>query len=234
MKTTSSASAIVEGRDAIISTVDVQRRAEPVEDRRLGRGIERRGGVVEDQDRRSPHERPRERDPLALSPTEADAALADDRVESGRQRADEVVAGSDVQCRPHLVIGCILAEHDVVADAPGHQERLLEHDRAWTGASATVPSVAGTNPTTTSASVDLPDPVGPTSAVIDPAGSDRSTSCSDARSDCLVGESDTFELDPDARSGPPISIAGSSITVSLTTAWIRIHAAIERGSSDSA
>ena len=83
----------------------LERRPQPIEDRLLGRRVERRGRVVEDQDRRTPHERPGERDPLALTTAEADPALADHGVESGRQRPHELVGRREVQRRPHLVVG---------------------------------------------------------------------------------------------------------------------------------
>ena len=58
---------------------------QPVElllDRRLDLRIERRGGLVEHQDRRVLQDHPGERDALALAAREFDAALADMRVEA--------------------------------------------------------------------------------------------------------------------------------------------------------
>ena len=46
----------------------------------LGLGVERAGGLVEDEDRRVAEERPRDGDPLPLSAREPGAALAEDRV----------------------------------------------------------------------------------------------------------------------------------------------------------
>jgi hypothetical protein len=53
-------------------------------------GIERRGRLVEDQQRRVLEERARDGDPLALPARHARAVLADHRVEALRHRADEV------------------------------------------------------------------------------------------------------------------------------------------------
>ena len=56
-------------------------------DPRLGRRVDRRGRVVEDQDARVDEQRARDRDPLPLAARERDPALADDRVVALRQRA---------------------------------------------------------------------------------------------------------------------------------------------------
>ena len=53
----------------------------------LGRGVDRRGGVVEDQDPRVGEDRARDRDPLALAAGERQPALADTRVVALGQRA---------------------------------------------------------------------------------------------------------------------------------------------------
>ena len=60
-------------------------------DRPLGLGVERRGRLVEDQDRRVLEEHARDRQALLLAARELDAALADDGVEAVRQGGDEVV-----------------------------------------------------------------------------------------------------------------------------------------------
>ena len=53
----------------------------------LGLGVERRGRLVEDQDRRVLQHRARDRDALALAGRELRAALAERRVVAVRQRA---------------------------------------------------------------------------------------------------------------------------------------------------
>ena len=67
------------------------RRAQPGADARLGRRVDRRGRVVEDQDARVDGERAGDRDPLPLPARERDAALADHRVVALRQALDELV-----------------------------------------------------------------------------------------------------------------------------------------------
>ena len=58
---------------------------------RCGRGVQRRGRLVEDQQRRLAQQRPRQRDPLPLPAREPDAALADDRVVAVGKLADDLV-----------------------------------------------------------------------------------------------------------------------------------------------
>ena len=65
--------------------------AQPGADLRLGRRVDRRGRVVEDEDSRIDEQRARDRDPLSLPARERDPALADDRVVAVRQLLDELV-----------------------------------------------------------------------------------------------------------------------------------------------
>ena len=58
----------------------------------LGLGVDRRGRLVEDQDRRVDQECPGDRDPLPLAAGERLAALADQRVVAVGQAEDELVA----------------------------------------------------------------------------------------------------------------------------------------------
>ena len=67
------------------------RLAQAVADLRLGRRVDRRGRVVEDQDARVDDERARDRDALALAARERDPALADHGVVALRQPLDELV-----------------------------------------------------------------------------------------------------------------------------------------------
>ena len=57
----------------------------------LGVGVERAGGLVEDEDGRVLEQRARDREALALAAGERGAALADDGVVAVGQAADEVV-----------------------------------------------------------------------------------------------------------------------------------------------
>ena len=60
-------------------------------DRLLGRGVERGGRLVEDQDRRILQQRARDRDALLLAAGELEPALADLGLVAVGQRHDEVV-----------------------------------------------------------------------------------------------------------------------------------------------
>src|SRR5688500_17653420 len=67
---------------------------EPLErplDRSLGLRVERRGRLVEHEDRRVAEDRPCDRDPLLLATREAVAALADDGLVALRQRCHQLV-----------------------------------------------------------------------------------------------------------------------------------------------
>ena len=73
-----SSAAMVDSRWAMATTVlPAIRVDERLLDRRLDLRIERRGGLVEDQDRRVLQDHPGDGDPLALAAGELDAALAD-------------------------------------------------------------------------------------------------------------------------------------------------------------
>ncbi len=88
--TISSASAIVDSRCAITNVVRPAITSRQRElDLLLGRGVDRRGRVVEDQDPRVGEDRARDRDPLALAARQRQPALADHRVVALGQRLDE-------------------------------------------------------------------------------------------------------------------------------------------------
>ena len=65
--------------------------AQRVLDLALGRGVDRRGGVVEDQDARVGQQRAGDRQALALAAGERQAALADAGVVAVGQALDELV-----------------------------------------------------------------------------------------------------------------------------------------------
>ena len=100
--------------------------AQPGADLRLGRGVDGRGRVVEDEDARIDQERAGDRDPLPLPARERDPALADDGVVAVRELEDELVrlrglgGGLDRSMRR---VGH--PERDVVADRGGEEERIL-------------------------------------------------------------------------------------------------------------
>ena len=94
----------------------------------LGFRIERRGRLVEQNDRCVAHQRARDRDALALPAGELQALLADLRVITLRERRDEIMrmrrlgGGDDlVLARPRL------AQRDVVADRAAEQIDVLAH-----------------------------------------------------------------------------------------------------------
>ena len=68
-----------------------EHRAQRVLDQSLGRAVQRRGRLVEDQHGRVGQERPRERDELALPGTQPAATVGHVGVVAVRQRADEAV-----------------------------------------------------------------------------------------------------------------------------------------------
>jgi predicted amidohydrolase len=96
----------------------------------LGLGIERRGRFVEDQDRRVLQEHARDRQPLLLAAGQFDAALADDRVQPGRQARYH--ARPAAPAGRHRMIGLVggaeAAIGDVLADRAAEQEDVLLHD----------------------------------------------------------------------------------------------------------
>ena len=109
------------------------RLAQAVADLRLGRRVDRRGRVVEDQDARVDDERARDRDALALAAGERDPALADHRVVAVRQRLDELVRLREARRALDLLVGRVGAsERDVLAHRRREEERVLrDHaDRA--------------------------------------------------------------------------------------------------------
>ena len=95
-----SASRTVESRWAIAIVVRPSTsRVERLLHEPLGLRVERRGRLVEHEDRRVAQDRARDREPLLLAAREAVAALADDRVVALRQRRDQR-RGSAPRARP--------------------------------------------------------------------------------------------------------------------------------------
>ena len=114
---------------------DDQRRAVPRDfgearlDLALGLRVERRGRLVEDQDLRGLQNDPRDRDALLLAAREFEAALADDRVVSVRQRRDKVVNARVAGGLLDLgAAGAGPSVGDVVEDRVVEQHRILRHD----------------------------------------------------------------------------------------------------------
>ena len=121
-----------DGRDALgdddlghVGQLPPQRLPQPG----VGRQVERRERVVEDEDVGLVHDRPRDREPLALAARDVRAALRDARVELALHLLDEVAALRDLERLPELVVGRLLApEAQVRRDGAGEQERTLRHE----------------------------------------------------------------------------------------------------------
>jgi hypothetical protein len=111
-------------------------------DQPLGLGVERRGGLVEDQYRRVLEDRPGDRDALPLAARQPDAALADDGGEALRLLPDEVESirresrALDLSGRRirHRAIGNVggdrvVEEHDLLAHQRDLPPQVGEADR---------------------------------------------------------------------------------------------------------
>jgi len=103
---------------------------ERIHDLALCSGVHRARGLIQDEQRRIPQERPSQRDPLALSAGQQHPALADARLVALGQRQDEVVRVR--RPRGGLQLGCAgpgVRVGDVRRHARGEEHGLLEHDR---------------------------------------------------------------------------------------------------------
>ena len=161
----------------------------------LGGGVERAGRLVEDQDRRVLHQRARDRDALALAAREHAAALADAGLEAFRIALDEIERLRARGGLANLLVGRLRpADAQVLADRAVEQQHLLEHHadvpaqrRELASPRMSMPSIliepdCGSNTRCSSASaVDLPAPVGPTSAMISPGSAVNFRSATAAR-----------------------------------------------------
>ena len=93
-------------------------------------GVERRGRLVEQQQRRVAQQRARDREALALAAREARAAFAHEGVEPLRQRAQEVGGVGRLGRRPdRVVVGIPAAVAQIVARRGGEDHRFLRHHR---------------------------------------------------------------------------------------------------------
>ena len=99
-------------------------------DHRLVFGIDGRQCLVEDQDRRIAQQGAGDRQPLALTARQHDAALADHRLVALRQQRDEFVrvgvAGRGLDL---VVVGVGFAKPQILLDRAVEQIRVLMHDR---------------------------------------------------------------------------------------------------------
>ena len=93
----------------------------------LGLGVERGGGLVEDQDRSVLQHRAGDGEALALAGRELRAALAQQRVEAVLLALDELVGAGDPRGLAHrLVVGLGHRVADVLADGGAEQQVLLQ------------------------------------------------------------------------------------------------------------
>ena len=93
----------------------------------LDAGVDRRGGVIEDEDVGIGEEGACESHPLALAARKGEAPLADDGVVAAGEGEDELVRFRGLGGGDHVVEGGVGdAESDVVPDRVGEEEALLE------------------------------------------------------------------------------------------------------------
>ena len=96
----------------------------------LAFGVERRGGFVEQQQRRVAQDGAGDGDALALAARERDAAFADLGVETLRQRGDESRRMSELGGARDLGVGGVRpAETDIVAHGGCEHDAVLRHQR---------------------------------------------------------------------------------------------------------
>ena len=92
----------------------------------FGFRIERRGGLVEQDDRRVADQRPGHRDALALAARQLRAEFADRRVVAEREAGDEIMGAGGLRRGDDLVLGgADLAEADIGADGVAEQIDVL-------------------------------------------------------------------------------------------------------------
>ena len=136
--------------------------------------------------RGTPQQRARERQSLTFAPRHEDPAIADDGVEAVRKGRHEYVGGRQRERMPELVFRRLgSGPEQVGAHGVVQQERLLRDisnllsprveafGPSGTPSTRMAPSDGTSSPMIRSASVVLPDPDGPTIAVVAPAASDR-------------------------------------------------------------
>ena len=205
-----SASTMVETRcattiTAASATTGAQRRAQP----RVGAEVERRERVVEQVDLRLPHERARDREPLALAAGDVRAALGDRRVRPLRHRRDEVARLRDLEeratarrrsrrgcrsggcSRPCPRTGTASAARSRSAAAA----RRAPTSRTSTPSTSTSPSTTSNRRGISDSSVVLPAPVLPMIAVVRPARRRQADVAQHRHLGAGIAERDAAQLD---------------------------------------
>ena len=104
--------------------------ADGVAKRRVGLKVERRGGVIHDQDLRRAHQGTRNGQALALTAAEVLAFRLDRGVEPLRLVAHELARLRHIKRRPEFLVGCrLVAPGQVAADGAAHERRALWNSR---------------------------------------------------------------------------------------------------------
>ena len=155
---------------------------------RLGDRVHARGRLVEHDDAHVARQQPRERDQLLLACREAGPARTEHGVEPVGQPATQSVRPSSATASSTVLRGTSPKSAMFSARVPARisvcwvttptAARSCCRSRSSTSTppTRTVPGAGSTARETSEASVDLPEPVRPTSASVDPAGTARSTS----------------------------------------------------------
>ncbi len=96
----------------------------------FGDRVERAGGFVEDQQRRTADQRPRDVEALALAAAKIGATLLDPVLIAAGQRGDQVVdAGVLCGALDFALRDRVVPEGEIVADAAAEQRNLLVDQR---------------------------------------------------------------------------------------------------------
>ena len=173
-------------------------------------GVERAGGLVQQQDGRVLEDGARQGQPLPLAARQAQTAIADHGVVALRLRHDEVVRGRSLGGGDDVLFaGAEAAQRNVGADAVVEQRHLLadDGDRIRVGLPSVTsrtswpsikmrPDCTSNSRATRLMTVDLPEPERPTRAAVLPPGtvSENSLTAGSPAADG-VGEADLVEGD---------------------------------------
>ncbi len=183
-------------------------RGERVDHGGLVLGVQRAGRLVDQQDRGRLEQRPRDADPLALAAGQRRPGLADHRLGSAGQPAGEFVDPGQRDGAAELsLLGGGVTGGDVLSDGSVEQVGMLEHHAARRAAGLgverrdvdTVDQDAAADRLVQAGDqgqiVLLPDPDGPTIAVVVPGRSAKLTPSSTGVARAVVAEGDIVEFD---------------------------------------
>ena len=186
--------------------------------RALGFAVQRRGGLVEDQDRRVLVDRARDRQALALAARQLAAVVADERVQALRQRLRRSPAGwrraaPRARARgpvasggePSATLAATLSLNSTTSwltSANCRRSASTSQSRSGTPSSSTLPA-AGLDEARQQVAPawTCRRPTGPTSATVSPACTCRFTPVQRRRLVVAVAQRDVAQLDLAARRG---------------------------------